>query len=110
MTSKLLTPARLQAITRQIAAQFHPQQIILFGSYAYGKPRSDSDVDLLVIMDSTDRPAVRSACITRTCRPRYVALDILVRTPAEVATRLAGFDPFIEEILRRGKVLYSAAG
>lgn len=110
MANKPLTPARLRAITRQIAEQFHPHQIILFGSYAYGKPSWDSDVDLLVIMDTADRPATRNGSIARTCRPRYVALDILVRTPAEIASRLAGFDPFLEEILSRGKVLYSAAG
>lgn len=111
MPKKLLTDTALREIVRKIAAHFHPQQIVLFGSYAYGKPRWDSDVDLLVIMDDDGAsPAERSRRITRTCRPRYLSLDLLVRTPAEIASRLSGFDPFLEEILTRGKVLYRATG
>lgn len=111
MPKKLLTDTALREIARKIAEHFHPQQIVLFGSYAYGKPRWDSDVDLLVIMDAEDvPPAERSRRITRLCRPRYLSLDLLVRTPAEVANRLSGFDPFLEEILTRGKVLYRATG
>ena len=100
----------LQEITQKIASDFHPEQIILFGSYAYGNPDANSDVDLLVIMDTDARPAERSAQIMRTCRPRYVSMDILVRTPEEIAQRLEGFDPFLEDILRHGRVLYQAAG
>lgn len=99
----------LEEITRKIVHAFQPEQILLFGSYAYGTPTEDSDVDLLVIVESGARPAERSARIARVCRPRYVALDILVRTPEEVAERLKGFDSFLEEILSRGKVLYQSS-
>lgn len=104
----LVTATRLEEIARKIVETFRPERIILFGSYAYGTPTQDSDVDLLVIMDSKARPAERSARISQVCRPRYVSVDILVRTPAEIAKRLKGFDPFLEEVLTRGKVLYEA--
>lgn len=99
----------LENIVRKIVETFQPERIILFGSYAYGTPARDSDLDLLVIMDTKARPAERSARIARVCRPRYLSMDILVRTPGEVAERLKGFDPFLEEILTRGKVLYEGS-
>jgi len=98
----------LDEIVRKIVQAFQPERIILFGSHAYGTPVQDSDVDLLVIMDTKARPAERSARIAQVCRPRYLSMDILVRTPDEIVKRLKGFDPFLEEILTRGKVLYEA--
>ena len=105
-----VTEAMLEDITRKIVSAFQPEQVVLFGSYAYGDPGEDSDVDLLVIMDSEATPAERSALISQVCRPRYIAMDILVRTPAEIEKRLEGFDPFLEEILGNGRVLYKIAG
>ena len=103
------TESMLDEITRKIVEAFQPERVILFGSYAYGIPEWDSDIDLLVIMHTQDRPAERSVRIARVCRPRYVAMDILVRTPEEVVQRLEEFDPFFEEIMTRGRVLYEAA-
>lgn len=105
-----VTETLLTEIRDKIVAYFQPEQIILFGSYAYGKPDMNSDVDLLVILDSHLRPAERSAEIARACRPKYVAMDIIVRTPEEIEHSLEDFDPFIEEILERGRVLYKSAG
>lgn len=65
----------LEEVTHKIVDIFHPEQIILFGSYAYGTPTRDSDVDLLVIMNTEDRPSERSLRITQVCRPRYVSED-----------------------------------
>ena len=107
---RLVSESALQEITRKIVEAFHPEKIVLFGSYASGDADADSDVDLLVIMETEARPAERSARIMRVCRPRYVAMDIIVRTPAEIADRLAAFDPFLEEVLDRGRVLYRAVG
>ena len=105
-----VTEAMLEEITRKIVEAFRPDRIILFGSHAYGVPSRDSDVDLLVIMDTDVRPVERSARISRACRPRYVAMDILVRTPDEIEDRLEGFDPFLEEILTHGRILYDTTG
>src|SRR5512138_514415 len=58
---KLVTRTQINAITRKIVENFDPEQVILFGSYAYGKPTIDSDVDVLVVMESTERPAARAS-------------------------------------------------
>lgn len=79
---------------------------ILFGSYAYGQPASDSDVDLLIVMDSDERPATRVTRVSKLLRPRPFPMDILVRTPEEIQHRLEIGDYFIHEIVKRGKVLY----
>lgn len=105
-----ITNELLSEITDRIVTHFQPEQIILFGSQAYGKPNRDSDIDLLVIMNTDLRPAARSAAIARACRPRYVAMDIIVRTPKEIENIKKGFDPFIEEVLEHGRVLYKSAG
>ena len=83
-----------------------PEQIVLFGSYAYGRPTPDSDVDLLVVMD-TDAPATeRFLAVSRLLRPRPFPVDILVRTPQEYRAALEKGDSFITEIMTQGKVLY----
>ncbi len=84
------------------------ERAILFGSYAYGHPNSDSDVDLFIIMKSHLHPAERAAEVSRLLDPRPFPVDILVRTPAEVRHRLSLGDPFIQEIVNRGKVIYES--
>jgi predicted nucleotidyltransferase len=91
---------------RQIVQQFQPERIILFGSYAHGQPDPDSDVDLLIVMESDERPAARATRISRFLRPRPFPMDIMVRTPKEIRQRLEMGDYFILEVLERGKVLY----
>jgi len=103
-----VTETLLMDITKRIAENFHPEKVILFGSYAYGKPTIESDVDLLVIMESDDRPAKRSARVMSTCCPRHLGMDLIAITSEELEKRLAGFDPFLEEILNKGRVLYES--
>jgi predicted nucleotidyltransferase len=103
-----VTDELLMEITKRIVENFHPEKVILFGSYAYGKPTIESDVDLLIIMKSDERPAKRSAEVMSVCRPRYLGMDVIVITPEELERRLAGFDPFLEEILNKGRVLYES--
>ena len=97
----------LNRMVEDIVQHFHPVQVILFGSYAWGMPRTDSEVDLLVIMESDQRPAHRSAEISLACRPRGLPVDLLVKTPAEIAYRLNTGDPFLKRILETGTVLYA---
>ena len=101
-----VTAELLQNIVQRIVTGLHPQKIVLFGSYAYGLPSPDSDLDILVIMQTTERPAERVLAISRLLRPRPFPMDILVRTPDEIAEAVKQNDLFIQEILSRGKVLY----
>jgi predicted nucleotidyltransferase len=101
------TPEQIQRLCDEIARSFHPDRIILFGSYAYGTPSQESDVDLLVVMPfqgSSREQAVkiRSSIDTR------VAYDLIVRTPQQISERLAMGDFFFEEITKQGKVIYEA--
>jgi predicted nucleotidyltransferase len=109
-TRTSITEDLLAEIKNRIVEHFHPKQIILFGSHAYGNPNRDSDIDLLVIMDTNLRHVARSAAILRACRPKYIAMDIVVRTPEEIENLLKRFDPFLKEILEHGRILYKSAG
>jgi predicted nucleotidyltransferase len=88
-----------------IAEQFAPDKIILFGSYAYGEPTKDSDVDLLIIMPHEGRASEKAIQI-RSAFPREFPLDLIVRSAEELRTRLGMDDHFIREITERGKVIY----
>ena len=88
--------------------QFNPSKIILFGSYAHGKPTEDSDVDMLVVMKFKGRGARKASEILVATDPRF-PIDLLVRTPAQIRTRLKLGDFFIREITQKGKVLYEAS-
>lgn len=101
-----VTEELLHRMVADIVQHFHPEKVILFGSYAWGTPQQDSDVDLLVIMESDQRPAHRSAAISLACRPRGLPVDLLVKTPAEMTRRLKIGDPFLKRILEKGIVLY----
>ncbi len=96
----------LTNIIQRIISGVDPQKVILFGSYANGHPTPDSDLDLLVIMETQARPAERVLAVSRLLRPRPFPMDILVRTPTEINLALTSGDTFIREILTNGKVLY----
>jgi predicted nucleotidyltransferase len=91
----------------QIAERFAPRKIILFGSYARGNPRPESDVDLLVVM-RTKREGDQSLLIRQAIECPF-GLDLIVCTPRSLARRLKHGDFFLREIMKEGKVVYEAA-
>ena len=95
----------IQAVVQQITEQYAPDKIILFGSYAYGKPRPESDVDLLVVMNTTRKETEQAIHICQSISYHF-GLDLMVRTPATLKRRLALGDPFLQEVVSKGKVLY----
>jgi predicted nucleotidyltransferase len=100
-----ITQRAISAFARQVARQFNPQKIILFGSYAYGKPTEDSDVDILVVLPFKGRNPEKATEIWMATKPRFPS-DIMVRKPAELKKRLKMGDFFLREITEKGKVLY----
>lgn len=96
----------LPIAVRRIARELRPEKIILFGSYAYGNPTPDSDVDLLVVMKTRAPRIERYLTVSRLLMPRPFAVDIIVKTPQEIRTALKQGDFFIEEIYTQGKVMY----
>ena len=96
----------LPTTVQRIVEHLHPEQIILFGSYAYGTPTPDSDVDLLVVMETDASAKEQYLSVCRLLRPRPFPVDILVRAPQEIAHALNKGDFFIQEICLQGKILY----
>jgi predicted nucleotidyltransferase len=94
----------IRRFARQVGKRFRPEKIILFGSYAYGKPHSESDVDMLIIMPT--RNQLDQAFQIRWEVPAHFPMDLIVRTPTTMKWRLAQGDLFHTEIVTRGKVLY----
>src|ERR1700746_3600883 len=94
-------PMRLiRRFARQVAARFEPEKIILFGSYAYGTPHADSDVDMLVVMPARNQLVM--AFKIRLAVPAPFAMDLLVRTPESMKWRLEERESFLTEIVARG--------
>jgi predicted nucleotidyltransferase len=98
----------IQRLCDDIVRRFHPQKVILFGSYAHGKPTPDSDVDLLVLMPFRGHPAHKVLEIRRAIRAPF-PLDLLVRTPADVKARIKLGDFFLREIVENGRTLYESS-
>jgi len=96
---------RIQDYGRRIGREFHAQRVVLFGSYAWGKPTADSDVDLLVILPFTGHEVDKAVEIRMKLRAGF-PLDLLVKTPEKVRQRLKLGDAFLQDILKSGKVLY----
>jgi len=96
----------LPAAVQRIVEELHPEKIVLFGSYAYGNPTPDSDVDLLVIMETDLSSSQRYVAVSRLLNPRPFPVDILVKRPDELKSALEKGDFFLCEIIAHGIVLY----
>jgi predicted nucleotidyltransferase len=107
MTQKI-TPQAIRSVTASIVKNYKPEKIILFGSYAWGKPKKNSDLDLLVIKSTRKKKINREIELVRHLRSVRFPIDVLVYTPTEVAHQVSQMgNIFMEDILNRGEVLYS---
>ena len=100
----------IRSITAKIVKEYQPQRIVLFGSYAYGVPGPDSDIDLLIIKDTPDRAIDRRIKVRRILRDpqRMIPCSPVVITPGELEARLALGDQFLQTVLDHGELLYAA--
>ena len=105
----MISAKEIQATCDDIVREFAPLQVILFGSYAYGTPTEDSDVDLLVVMEGLKSDVRRQAWEMQKRLPKRLPLDLHARCPADIAYRVAHNDWFLREILEKGEVLYETA-
>src|SRR5713226_3895326 len=96
----------IRRFARQIAERFQPQKIILFGSYAYGTPHAESDVDLLVIMPASN--VVNQAIRIGLAFERPFSFGLIVRTPRQIERGLNDDNGFVRDIVEKWKVLYEA--
>jgi len=107
-TTLLIPFERIQNIAKQIGEQFHPSKVVLFGSYAWGTPTEESDIDLLVILPTIEEHPVKAASKIRFTLPRDVSIDVLVRDPEFVDYRVKEVDGFISHIMNAGKTLWES--
>jgi uncharacterized protein len=102
-----LEPNILDEMVRRLVAEFQPEQIILFGSYAWGEPTEDSDVDLFVIVpESNERPIDRMHRAYRCVSGLGMPVDVLVRTRPQVDRYRNVYASLECEVLECGKILY----
>jgi predicted nucleotidyltransferase len=99
--------AQIEAYCRVIAREFRPRKIILFGSYAYGQPSPDSDVDLLVILPFRGNDVAKAMQIRTRCEAPF-PLDLIVRKPEFIARRQQERDMFVETLIARGQLMYES--
>lgn len=101
---------QIQQLCNEIAREFHPDRIVLFGSNAYGNPRPGSDVDLLIVMPFEGSPFRQAAKILSHVVKTVgiFPLDLLVRTGRQVQERIQIGDSFMRDVIERGRVMYEA--
>ena len=104
---KSVIKTKLVEIVDKIKTEYRPEKIILFGSYAYGKPERSSDIDLFIVKETEKRR------IDRFCEVRKIIRDIkgisvqpVVFTRGEIKKRIEIGDDFVKEILAHGQTLY----
>ncbi len=96
----------IEQVLQRIVEGYDPDRVILFGSHTRGEALADSDVDLLIVKSTDQRPIDRRIQVERLLADRRLPLDILVYTPEEVRALYAAGSPFIEEVVETGRVLY----
>jgi predicted nucleotidyltransferase len=97
----------IEDLVNEIAREFQPEQVVLFGSHAYGTLTEDSNVDLLVVLPFAGRGSAKTLEIVHRLNPR-IPVDIVVRTPEDLHRRLSWNDFFLREITEKGEVLYES--
>ena len=105
---KRIPQEAIDQVVEQIVEKFKPQKIILFGSYARGNPRPESDVDLLVVMDNKRKKSKQSLEIRRHLGVMF-GLDLVVYTSKRLKERVDMGDWFLRDVLKEGKVLYESS-
>ena len=100
----MISAREIQATCDDIVRAFSPLRVILFGSYAYGTPTEESDVDMFVVMEAQQQVSEMQKRL-----PRRIPLDLHVRCPQDIAYRVAHNDWFLREVFEKGDVLYETA-
>ena len=101
----------LAVVVRRLVRKYHPEKIILFGSYAEGGARSDSDLDILIVKNTRKRARDRRIEVKKILDTpvEFPPVDAIVMTSGEVRQRLELMDGFVRTIIARGRVIYAKA-
>jgi len=108
--NKILEPpvdqSLINTIIKRLVTNLDVITVVLFGSHVTGKPTKDSDLDLLIILNTKEKGVKRYAMVSELLEPRRIPMDLIVKTPDELKKRETMFDPFIRSVFKKGKVLY----
>ncbi len=102
-----VTAETLQEVVRRILTVGSPLTIVLFGSHARGEARPGSDLDVLIVEDSSLPRYQRSARYLRALVGVFPAKDVVVWTPQEIEAWSGVPNAFVTTALREGKTLYA---
>ena len=102
----MISREKIAEITERLVANAKPEKTVLFGSYARGTPREDSDLDLLIVKDSTLPRYKRGREIRKHLRGLKVPIDLVVYTKEEIARWREVNAAFITTVVETGVVLY----
>lgn len=102
----MVTKEQIQSVADKIAKEFQPEKIILFGSYAWGTPTKDSDIDLCVIKETDNTESIEHR-VSMFLYPRPFPIDILVYRPGQIQSRYKMGDFFVKKIMNQGSILYA---
>ena len=104
---KTIQPDLLNETIERLKTEFQPEEIYLFGSHAWGTPDEDSDVDLMVIVPSSDERPIRRDQRAQKCLGRLaMPADVLVRTRGEVNRYKHLRASLFHQALNHGRKLY----
>ena len=106
MTDRAAKIEEIQKVADKIAKEFKPEKIILFGSWAWGTPHKDCDVDLFIVK-KTENTRESAREIDGYLFPRFFPMDIIVYTPSQLKKELNLEEPFVSKITKMGTVLFA---
>lgn len=104
----MVAMTKIRELAQSIGREFNPEKVILFGSYACGKPSLNSDVDLLVVMNYRGKSVWKTIQILDRLKPVF-PVDVLVRSSKQIQKRIRLGDFFLREVLEKGIVIYERA-
>lgn len=102
----MLTDREISRLVARIVERYQPEQVVLFGSYAKGTATGRSDIDLLVVVDTSEHPSRRADRIMPLVGHMTVRVDLHVYTPEEVEVYSREEHHFLHSVLRSGRVVF----
>lgn len=97
---------KIKQVATRIGIEADAEQVILFGSYARGDAGENSDVDLMIIAQSSLPRFKRSRKLYKLFSPYPFSMDMLMYTPQEIEKGKKSHLSFVSRVLREGKTLY----
>lgn len=102
----MIDTIKINEVIHKITINYNPDSIFLFGSYAYGNPNIDSDLDLLIVKQTELPRHQRSSEVRKYLYGMMIPMDLLVYTPNEFENEKKQKYSFLNTIISNSKILY----